>query len=152
MDANSYHPLMHDRGRGPELRSTRLTVYNVWGELFNPDITEHELCRRYEISPHEVAVLRAFAFQHFEEVAAKIRAMDERTERGVAEQAITLAGVLRGSGERFNLLKQWYAEQRVNPELFPDVPGESDADRRARLFRLFDEWVANLHRQPAGVV
>jgi hypothetical protein len=152
MDANTYHPLMYDRGRGPELRSTRLTVYNVWGELFNPDITEHELCQRYEINPHEVAVLRAFAFEHFEEVAGKIRAMDERTERGIAEQAVILGGQLRRSRERFELMKEWYAERRVNPELFPDVADESDADRRARMFRLFDEWMANRHRQPAGVV
>lgn len=152
MDANSYHPLIHDRGRGPELRSTRLTVYNVWGELFNPDITEHELCRRYEISPEEAAVLRAFAFQHFEEVSAVIRRMDERTERGVVEQEIALAGLLRGSQERFHLLKQWYAERKTNPALFPEVQGESPEVHRERMNRAFEEWVANLHRQPVGVV
>jgi len=143
MDANTFHPLLHDRGRGPELVGTRITVYNVWDELFHPDTTEAELCRRYEISPHEVAVLRAFAFRHYAEVAEIIRRMDERTAQAIAAQDTPqMRERQKAARERVVLMQLWLEECKQNPELFPDVPDEPDADRRARMFRLFEEWRA----------
>ncbi len=141
MDANTFHPLLHDRGRGPELVGTRITVYTVWGELFDPDVTEHELCRRYELLPHQVAVLRAFAFQHYAEVAEAVRRMDERTARVIAAQDTPeMRERAAAARERVVLMSLWLEEGKGNPALFPDVPGEPDADRRARMFRLFEEW------------
>ena len=150
MNANDFHPLMHDRGRGPELVGTRVTVYTVWGELFDPDITEHELCRRYELLPHQVAVLRAFAFRHFDEVATAIRRMDERTAREMAAQDTPeFRRQHAESRERMRLMAVWLEERKSAPALFPDVPGESLEDRRARKWRLFEEWRSEQQPQPA---
>ena len=150
MDANTFHPLMHDRGRGPELVGTRITVYTVWGELFDPDTTEHELCRRYELLPHQVAVLRAFAFQHHTEVAEVIRRMDERTAQAIAAQDTPeFRRQHAESRERMRLMSVWLEERKLNPELFPDIAGESADDRRARKLRLFDEW--RVEQQPVTV-
>ncbi len=141
MDANTFHPLLHDRGRGPELVGTRITVYNVWDELFDPDTTEAELCRRYELLPHQVAVLRSFAFRHYAEVSEVIRRMDERTAQAMAAQDTPeMRERQRAARERVTLMRLWLDEVKQNPTLFPEVPGELPADRRARMFGLFEEW------------
>jgi uncharacterized protein (DUF433 family) len=141
MDANTFHPLMHDRGRGPELVGTRITVYNVLHELLDPDVTEHELCRRYELLPHQVAVLRAFVLTHHTEVMEANRRIEERIEREMAAQDTPeFRRQHAESRERMRLMSVWLRERKLNPSLFPDVPGEPPADRRARMFRLFDDW------------
>ena len=143
MDANTFHPLLHDRGRGPELRSTRLTVYNVWDELFHPDTTEAELCRRYEITPEEVAALRAFAFRHYAEVAEVIRRMDERTARGMAEQAEKFGHLFAGSRERLLLFKDVLEEEKKrNGGILPN-----SVDERAKRWATFQ---ARLNGHPSG--
>ncbi len=134
-------PLMYDRGRGPELRSKRLTVYNVWDELFHSDITETELCRRYTISEHEVAALRAYALTHYAAVAKKIQEMDERTAREIeAQNTPEFLAKLDESHRRFGLFKQFFEARKYNPELFLEIPGEPADDHRKRLFEAFHRW------------
>jgi hypothetical protein len=140
-DPNEFHPLLHDRGRGPELRGTRITVYQVWDELLDPNVTEHELCLRYSILPHELAVLRAFALRNFAEIAEKIRGMDERTEQAIAAQ--DTPDFRRRNAESRQRLREmfvWLQEGKADPSLFPEIPGESDAERRDRKLRLFEDW------------
>ena len=140
-------PLMYDRGRGPELRSKRLTVYNVWGELFHADITETELCRRYAISEHEVAALRAYALTHHAAVAKKIHEMDERTAREIeAQNTPEFLAELDESHRRFGLFKQFFEARKYDPELFVEIPGEPVDDRRFRLVEKFKQWATSRER------
>ena len=40
--------LIHDRGLGPEIRETRITVYDLLLHFLEPSETEEYICRLYE--------------------------------------------------------------------------------------------------------
>jgi hypothetical protein len=40
--------LIHDRGRGPEVKGTRITVYNLLPHFLDPTATEAYICRVYD--------------------------------------------------------------------------------------------------------
>src|SRR5437868_407840 len=39
--------LIQDRGRGPEIAGTRITVYHLLQSFLDPTVTEEEICRVY---------------------------------------------------------------------------------------------------------
>ena len=41
--------LIHDRGRGPEVVGTRITIYNLLPHLLDPTATEAYICQMYEL-------------------------------------------------------------------------------------------------------
>ena len=47
--------IIHDRGRGPEIVGTRITIYNLLPEFLDPSVTEASLCELYELTPEQVA-------------------------------------------------------------------------------------------------
>ena len=47
--------LIHDRGRGPEIAGTRITVYTLLQSFLDPTVTEDEICRTYELTAAQVA-------------------------------------------------------------------------------------------------
>ncbi len=51
--------LIHDRGRGPEIVGTRITVYNLLPHFLDETATEAAICRMYELTPEQVAAARA---------------------------------------------------------------------------------------------
>ena len=52
--------LIHDVGCGPEIEGTRITVYNLLPHFLDPDATEASICRRYDLTPEQVAAARAY--------------------------------------------------------------------------------------------
>jgi uncharacterized protein (DUF433 family) len=50
---------IHDRGRGPEIEGTRITVYNLLPHFLVEEATEASICRRYDLTPEQVAAARA---------------------------------------------------------------------------------------------
>lgn len=51
--------LIHDRGRGPEIVGTRITVYNLLPYFLDETATEAFLCRPYKLTPAVAYAARA---------------------------------------------------------------------------------------------
>ena len=51
--------IIQDRGRGPEIVGTRITVYNLLPHFLDPTATEASLCRLYELTAEQVAARRS---------------------------------------------------------------------------------------------
>jgi uncharacterized protein (DUF433 family) len=75
---------IHDRGRGPELKGTRVTVYDIipyrLGGLSPAEICE-TLALSY-ITPAHVEALFRYMDEHYDEVMAVHRQIEERIARG----------------------------------------------------------------------
>src|SRR5579864_2267086 len=56
---------------GPEILGTRLTVYHLLDSFLNPEVTESEICRTYNLPEKQVAAARAFVLRNPETVLGK---------------------------------------------------------------------------------
>ena len=76
------HPLIHDRGRGPELVGTRLTVFDLLPDLMNPAKTDADLRAFYapSLTPERLAAVRAYALEYAERLLPEQRAWEARPE------------------------------------------------------------------------
>jgi uncharacterized protein (DUF433 family) len=74
--------LIHDRGRGPEIVGTRITVYNLLPDFLEPAKTESEICRIYELAPEQVAAARAYVLNNAETVLAKHLEIEAKMAEG----------------------------------------------------------------------
>ena len=52
--------LIRDRGCGPEISGTRITVYDLLPHFLQPDDTESYICKLYDLTPEQVAAARAY--------------------------------------------------------------------------------------------
>lgn len=105
---------LHDRGRGPELIGTRITVYNLLVDFLDGSYTEAEICGFYNITPQQVAAARAYILHHYEEVMAVHRRIEERNARGNPPK---LVARLEQSHEEFQQFLKWWREKNANNEL-----------------------------------
>jgi uncharacterized protein (DUF433 family) len=75
---------IHDRGRGPELKGTRITVYDIipyrLGGLTPAEISE--TLAHPEVTPAHVEALFRYMDEHRDEVMAVHREIEERIARG----------------------------------------------------------------------
>lgn len=134
MDANSFHPLMHDRGRGPELRSCRITVYDLIPYLEGVNYSDQTMLDVWPVSSEELEVLKRFIVAHRDEVMAVHQRIEERIRREMAEQATPeFLSRFWWNSDRLCQFKKYLAD------LMPDVarPAEHPKDyfRHRREFR-----------------
>ena len=81
------HPLMYDRGRGPELRSCRITVYDLIPYLLAPNYCDERVLEAWQIvTPEELAALKQHVTDHFEEVMIVHHKVEDRIRRGMEAQ------------------------------------------------------------------
>ncbi len=83
--------LIHDRGRGPEIVGTRITVYHLLGDFLDPTITEADLGETYELTPQQVAAARAYVLQHADVVLARHLELEARMAEGNSPEVIERA-------------------------------------------------------------
>lgn len=83
--------LLHDRGRGPEIVGTRITVYNLLPYFLDPTVTEEYVATLYDLTLEQVAAARAYALNNSDAVLATHRKIEARLAAGnppeVVEQA-----------------------------------------------------------------
>jgi uncharacterized protein (DUF433 family) len=140
-------PLIHDRGRGPELRRTRITVYDIVGylEVGDDDAT---ILQWLPITAEELAALKRYIADHRDEVMADYRQNVARREREMAASRVSLAthGPPETDAERQERLRaysQFVTDMKADPGLFPEIPGEEPDCRRRRLIQACEErWQA----------
>src|SRR5437870_3419392 len=83
--------LIHDRGRGPELVGTRITVYNLLPYFLDPTATESYICQVCELTPEQVAAARAYVLNHADTVLAEHLRIEDRIAAGNTQEVIEQA-------------------------------------------------------------
>ena len=53
-------PSIHDRGCGPEIEGTRITIDNLLPHFLDPDAIRASIGRPYDLTPAQVAAVRAY--------------------------------------------------------------------------------------------
>jgi uncharacterized protein (DUF433 family) len=138
--------LIHDRGRGPEIVGTRITVYNLLPEFLEPAKTESEICRIYELAPEQVAAARAYVLNNAATVLAKHLEIEAKMAEGNPPPLIEKMKETHATFQRF---KEWLAN-RENTDSHNDA-GEQIAESRSngsRQFPKFQAWLAEEGSRP----
>jgi len=120
--------LIHDRGRGPELIGTRITVYNLLPHFLDPAATEEYICEQYRLTREQVAAARAYVLNNADVVLAEHMRIEERLSQGNPPEVIETA---RRIHQQLVNFKEWLRER--------------EASETERQFQrpTFSEWLAN---------
>ncbi len=123
-----YDEIIHDRGRGPEIKGTRITVYSILDYLllaWHPDL----IAAQFRLSSNQVRAAIDYINEHTLEVMRTYVKILERAERGNPPE---LQAKLEESHRRFQILKSKIQQiEDTDPEV-----------RRAKVAVLMEE-----HRQ-----
>lgn len=129
--------LIHDRGRGPEIAGTRITVYNLLESFLDPDVTEAYIGRVYDLTPEQVAAARAYVLNHPDTVLARHLEIEERMAAGNLPEVVEQAERTHATFLRF---KDWLAERERS--MNGGETAESGSGNGPDRFPTFREWVA----------
>ncbi len=125
--------IIQDRGRGPEIAGTRITVYNLLPSLLDPTVTEEEICRVYDLTARQVAAARAYVLNNPDTVLAEHLKIEERLAAGNPPEVRERAERTKATLQSF---KCWLTEREA-----ANGQGDSAAERTA-AFPTFREWLA----------
>ena len=125
--------LIHDRGRGPEIVGTRLTVHNLLQSFLDPTMTEDEICRIYDLTPRQVAAARAYVLANPDTVLADYLKIEERLAAANTPEAKAHAG---RAMELLREFKRWQAERAEEERRYQE---EHPPTGESLTFR---EWLA----------
>ncbi len=139
--------LIHDRGRGPELIGTRITVYNLLTDFLDPATTETEICRTYDLSPEQVAAARAYVLCNPDTVLARHLEIESRLAAGNPPEVIERAQRTHLTFTKFRecLAKRQEAEVQANDRVDTSPPSNRNGPGR---FPTFKEWLAERETRP----
>lgn len=145
-------PLMYDRGRGPELRSRRITVYDLHPYKSDPGFfTDEYLCNLWRITSAELDALKRYEADHAAEVSTANKQIDERHRKAREAQQTPEWQAKHGSRGTLEAFKQFYYARQSDPTLFAEIDGEGRVARRERLMQAFARWLQTKAATPAGV-
>ena len=120
--------LIHDRGRGPEIVGTRITIYNLLPYFLDAAATETEIAKLYGLTVEQVAAARAHVLNHADAVLARHREIEERLARGNPPEVVEQ---LKKTHAKLLQFKQWRSRR-----------DEADVDAgQVGQFPTFDEWL-----------
>ena len=129
--------LIHDRGRGPEIAGTRITVYNLLPHFLDPTATEAVICRLYELTPEQVAAARAHVLNNADTVLAEHLKIEARMAVGNPPDVVERAKQTHATFVRF---KDWLTKrQQAAP---------ADERNGSNGFPTFREWLAEQESRP----
>ncbi len=139
--------LLHDRGRGPEVRGTRITVYNLLPHLLDPTATEDFICQVNQLTPEQVAAARAYILNNPDTILAEHLRIEERMAAGNSPQVREKARQSRATFLRF---KEWLAQREKEVSQTQEARATEDGDgNRSGSFPTFREWIAQETSRPA---
>ncbi len=125
---------IQDRGRGPEIAGTRITVYNLLPDLLDPTATEDYICRVYQLTPEQVASARAYILNNPETVLTEHLRLESKMAAGNPPQVIEGA---KQTHAAFLNFKKWLAEHQQKQD--PNVPNTEKCSAGMPTFR---EWIS----------
>ncbi|OWK45399.1 DUF433 domain-containing protein [Fimbriiglobus ruber] len=102
--------IMIDRGRGPEIDGTRITVYNLLQSFLDPTMTGGEICRVYDLTARQVAAARAYVLSNPDTVLAEHLKIEAKMEAGNPPEVQEWA---ERAGTSFRNFKRWLAERQA---------------------------------------
>lgn len=131
--------LIHDRGRGPELIGTRITVYNLLPDFLDPSATESYLCRLYQLTPEQVAAARAYVLNNPTTVLARHLEIEARIAVGNPPEVIEQA---KRTHEVFLRFQDWLTKRKEEDaqDLAIEAASENGRSGTAK-FPSFREWM-----------
>jgi uncharacterized protein (DUF433 family) len=131
---------IHDRGRGPEIVGTRITVYNLLPDFLDPTATEAGICQLYELTPEQVAAARAYVLNNPDTVLAKHLEIEARMAVGNPPEVIERAKHTRSTFLRF---REWLTERDLAADQEQTTGLTSSAvGNRSKPFPTFREWLS----------
>lgn len=134
--------LIHDRGRGPEIIGTRITVYNLLTHFLDPTMTEARICIVNDLTPEQVAAARAYVLNHADTVLAEHLRIEERIAADIeriASEAGDADRARRGK-ETFAKFKEWLAGREAEESGRSSDSPEGEESLAGRL-PPFREWL-----------
>ena len=139
--------LIHDRGRGPEIVGTRITVYNLLPYFLDPTATEAYIGRIYELTLEQIAAARAYVLNNADTVLARHLEIESRMIAGNPPAVIERAKQTRANFLRFKefLAKRRQTEAHDNAKESTSANGQND---RVPTFR---EWLTERESRPETV-
>lgn len=139
--------LIHDRGRGPEIVGTRITVYNLLPHFLDPTATEAYICGLYELTPEQVAAARSYVLNNPDKVLAEHLRIEARMAAGNPPQVIEQA---KHTHATFLSFKRWLAE-REHAAAHEHAAEATSGNERNGPNRLptFREWLAERESRSA---
>jgi uncharacterized protein (DUF433 family) len=139
--------LIHDRGRGPEIVGTRITVYNLLPYFLDPTATEAYICQIHELTPEQVAAARAYVLNNPETVLAKHLELEARMAAGNPRQVVEQA---KQTHVAFVSFRQWLAQraQAAGGPVAEEKSGGGPGD--PSTFPTFQQWLAE-HEPQANI-
>jgi uncharacterized protein (DUF433 family) len=134
--------LIHDRGRGPEIVGTRITIYNLLPDLLDPSATETYICKAYKITPEQVAAARAYVLRNPETILAEHLQIEARMAVGNPPEVIEQA---KRTHAIFLQFKDWLVQRES-----ADAQSHANSPPPASLHSVpsFREWLAEQDSQP----
>ncbi|MGO8690075.1 MAG: hypothetical protein ACLQLG_10610 [Thermoguttaceae bacterium] len=139
--------VIHDRGRGPEIVGTRITVYNLLPYFLEPDTTEALICQIYDsLAPQQVAAARAYVLNHFEAVMAEHHRIEARNAAGNPPE---VAERLERTHAAFESFRQRLAERQRAEAGDSSQPPTENASADNGPLPTFREWLVS--QEPPGV-
>lgn len=138
--------LIHDRGRGPEIVGTRITVYNLLPHFLDPTATEAYISGLYDLTSEQVAAARAYVLNNPDTVLARHVEIEARIAAGNPQDVTERAKQTHASFVNF---KQWLADRQCDLEDHPTGAAPRNAQTGSRPIPTFREWLAERERQDA---
>lgn len=127
--------MIHNRGRGPEIVGTRITVYNLLPYFLDPTVTEANIAKLYDLTVEQVAAARACVLNNADTVLATHMKIEERIAAGNPPEVIEQA---KRTHERFMQFKEWL-EKRKQAEGAEEAEA---TDKGTNVpFPNFQEWL-----------
>jgi uncharacterized protein (DUF433 family) len=86
-------PVIRDRGRGPEIAGSRITVYDVLAET-QAGATPEQLAQEWNLQVEQIEAALRYIEEHREEVLADYQAIKARHARGNPPEIQALADAI----------------------------------------------------------
>jgi uncharacterized protein (DUF433 family) len=143
--------LIHDRGRGPEIAGTRITVYDLLPNFLDAAATEDYICRLYGLTAEQVAAARAYVLNNPESVLAEHLAIEARLAAGNPPEVIEQAEKTHATFVKF---REWVAErdkaERDTAAAGSDAASSTPQSRGtgSEPFPTFQQWLAHQGSRP----
>jgi uncharacterized protein (DUF433 family) len=138
--------LIHDRGRGPEIVGTRITVYNLLPHFLDPTATEAYLCRMYELTPEQVAAARAYVLNNPDTILARHLEIEAQLAAGNPLEVIERA---KQTHATFQSFKEWLAKRQQTEAQENAAESTTEAGQTGSGgLPTFREWLAEQESRP----
>jgi uncharacterized protein (DUF433 family) len=132
----------HDRGCGPEIVGSRITVFNLLVDFMDARMTEARICRLYDLTPERVASARAYILNNPDTVLARHLEIEARNAAGNSPELVER---MKRTHVVFEQFREWLEKRRAEEAEENRDQGGSAA---GNLIPTFYEWLAEQESRP----